>query len=95
MDSAGGLYFAQARRYDAGAGLAVLAAVGVSAGIGGVSGEIANVTTGGSFINGFSNLLGFSIGDVSYIQTGVVYDGVQNLQNHARDKMNSAENLKE
>ena len=172
-----------------GAGLAVLAAVGVSAGIGGVSGGIANVTTGGSFINGFvggsingaltaagtcicpsavsvsnfiggtvgtaitetlngiddpenansisksailsvsagvtqaavgrggsllgnaagleagtlasgiwngfSNLLGFSIGDISYIQTGVVYDGVQNLLNHAKDKMNSAENLKE
>ena len=33
-----------------GAGLAVLAAVGVSAGIGGVSGGIANVTTGVSFI---------------------------------------------
>ena len=172
-----------------GAGLAVLAAVGVSAGIGGVSGGIANVTTGGSFINGFvggsingaltaagtcicpsavsvsnfiggtvgtaitetlngiddpenansisksailsvsagvtqaavgkggsllgnaagleagtlasgiwngfSNLLGFSIGDISYIQTGVVYDGVQNLLNHAKDKMNRAENLKE
>ena len=172
-----------------GAGLAVLAAVGVSAGIGGVSGGIANVTTGVSFINGFvggsingaltaagtcicpsavsvsnfiggtvgtaitetlngiddpenansisksailsvsagvtqaavgkgesllgnaagleagtlasgiwngfSNLLGFSIGDISYIQTGVVYDGVQNLLNHAKDKMNSAENLKE
>lgn len=45
--------------------------------------------------NGFSNLLGFSIGDISYIQTGVVYDGVQNLLNHAKDKMNSAENLKE
>ena len=62
--------------------------------LGNVAGLEAGTLASGIW-NGFSNLLGFSIGDVSYIQTGVVYDGVQNLQNHARDKMNSAENLKE
>ena len=35
------------------AGVAIIAAVGTGAGIGGFSGGIANVTTGGSFINGF------------------------------------------
>ena len=35
------------------AGLAIIATVGASAGIAGVSGGLANVTTGGNFINGF------------------------------------------
>ena len=172
-----------------GACLAVLAAVGVSAGIGGVSGGVTNVTTGGSFINGFvggsingaltaaivcvkpadiflanfvggsvgtaiteglnalddpenanswpkiavlsvatglaqagvgkvgnllgsgaglkagtlangiwngfSNLLGFSIGDISYIQTGVIYDGMQNLLNYEKDISKNVEKSKE
>ena len=172
-----------------GACLAVLAAVGVSAGIGGVSGGVTNVTTGGSFINGFvggsingaltaagtciwpsavgmsnfiggtvgtaiteglnalddpenanslpkiatlsvatglaqagvgkvgnllgsgaglkagtlangiwngfSNLLGFSIGDISYIQTGAAYDSVKELWDKINGMSNGIEKSKE
>ena len=45
--------------------------------------------------NGFSNLLGFSIGDISYIQTGVIYDGMQNLLNYEKDILKNAEKSKE
>ena len=45
--------------------------------------------------NGFSNLLGFSIGDISYIQTGVIYDGMQNLLNYEKDISKNAEKSKE
>ena len=45
--------------------------------------------------NGFSNLLGFSIGDISYIQTGVIYDGMQNLLNYEKDISKNVEKSKE
>ena len=45
--------------------------------------------------NGFSNLLGFSIGDISYIQTGAAYDSVKELWDKINGMSNGIEKSKE
>lgn len=70
-------------------GGSVLAA-GAILGAGADAGTLAN-----GIWNGFSNLLGFSIGDISYIQTGVIYDGMQNLLNYEKDISKNVEKSKE
>ena len=45
--------------------------------------------------NGFSNLLGFSIGDISYIQTGAIYDSVKELWDKINGILNGIEKSKE
>ena len=70
-------------------GGSVLAA-GAILGAGADAGTLAN-----GIWNGFSNLLGFSIGDISYIQTGAIYDSVKELWDKINGILNGIEKSKE